>query len=113
MGTENELVKKSRNSIHAMVEPLCDRWGVLYVGTPSIECLAAYISGWFWALSERCDDMEVWDNFLDFVAKRYKDTAHRSWKALILFHSANSYATKRIKTSSEPSTSPLNGSVVD
>jgi hypothetical protein len=91
MGTENELVKESRSSIRAMVELLRDPRGILYVGEPSIECLAAYLSGWFWALGERCDDMEVWDNFLDFVAKKYRDTEHRSWKALILFHNPDSY----------------------
>jgi hypothetical protein len=95
MSTENEVVKQSRNSIRAMVELLRDRRGTLYIGEPSIECLEAFISGWLWALSDRAADMEVWDNFLDFVAKKYKDTEHRSWKSLILFRSANSYEAYR------------------
>src|SRR5690242_91785 len=104
MSEENELVKMSRNSIRAMVELLRNRRGILYVGEPSIECLAAFISGWLWALSDHAADMEVWNNFLDFVTKKYEDGGQRSWNALILFHART--PSKRIETSSETSTSP-------
>ena len=91
MDTEKErLYVASRSSIRVMVEFLRDR-GTIFVGTPSVECLAAHLSGWFYAQGDRAADQEVWDHFLKFVAKKYRDTEHRSWNALIGFHSLNSY----------------------
>src|SRR3954462_10400015 len=94
MNNDNELVKRSRTSIVALVELLGDPRGVLYVREPSIECLHAFISGWFWALNDRVVDQEVWDNFLEFVIKDHTNQP-RSWMAVILFNSANSYDAYR------------------
>jgi hypothetical protein len=86
MGVDDQLVERSRRSICALVDLLRDR-GALYVGAPTIECLAAFISGWLWALGDHAVDQEVWDHFVDFVASVYGDEDHRSWDALIEFHS--------------------------
>jgi hypothetical protein len=94
MSNESELVKRSRTSIVALVELLGDPRGVMYIGEPSIESLHAFISGWFWALNDRAVDQEVWDNFLEFVIKDYRNQP-RSWKSVILFNSANSYDAYR------------------
>ena len=73
-----------------MVDLLRER-GTIYVQTPSIECLAAFLSGWFHAQKDEPDDVDLWNNFLDFVATKYNDEEHRSWHSLIGFHSLNSF----------------------
>jgi len=63
----------------------------MYIGTPTIECLAAFISGWFWSQGDRASDQEIWEYFLEYVEKGYHSQPH-SWSRLIELKSQNSVA---------------------
>jgi hypothetical protein len=67
----------------------------LYLGTPSLECLAAFINGWFLAVGDRVTDGKMFEGFLAYLEKKW-ETSHRlhenvSWIKAIQLHSFNTF----------------------
>ncbi|SRR5258706_3068795 len=78
------------HSVRALVDYIREK-PTLLVGTPTIECLSSFLSGWFWANEDRISDPEVWDRFEKYIATRYKtDIETIKWDRAIRFYSLNS-----------------------
>ncbi len=64
----------------------------VYLGSPSIMCLQAFLSGYNVAqyqLGKSLDSPDCFDGFQEWIQEKFKVESSQSWAKIILFYSAD------------------------
>lgn len=64
----------------------------MYISCNTISCLKAYIDGWMHRDLNNITDMELFDEFQDWVVKKFNVRGSQSFAQIILFYSLDEYA---------------------
>jgi hypothetical protein len=75
-----------RKSIKELIFEIKKR-PALYITRKDIFCLNAYLNGWYHMSPESVVDIEVLNDFQEWIAKEYKIKTSHGWASIILFFS--------------------------
>jgi hypothetical protein len=77
---------KSTDSVFELLTAIRKR-PAMYLGLPSIHYLQCFINGWYHRDPKSISDAELFGEFTDWIAKKYKVTSTQGWAKIIEFWS--------------------------
>ncbi|HWE96696.1 MAG TPA: hypothetical protein VG269_22235 [Tepidisphaeraceae bacterium] len=80
----------SQHSIREVISLIGSKPG-MYVTTPSLECLSAFLNGWFLANGDRVSDAQVWQGFLTHLGQKLRFDESVSFERAIRFRSRHTF----------------------
>lgn len=61
----------------------------MYTSYNSIQCLRAYLDGWLQGQDDQVEDIDVMNEFQDWIERFYKQPNTHSWDRIIQFYSTD------------------------
>lgn len=68
----------------------------MYIGSNSISALKAFIDGWYFRDPGSVTDIQLINNFQEWIEAKYKVVSTQSWARILLFYSVDENAALQL-----------------